>query len=123
MIFEMIYVSFDAILGAYLMGHMTALIVKGSETEKFRDKMAAVIKYMNRNRLGRDIRAQVKGHLRLQYESSYTDAAVLQDIPVSIRSKSPRADSKICVAIFSAYIEIPEPAGLENNNFRSPPHL
>ncbi|KAJ4961672.1 hypothetical protein NE237_021582 [Protea cynaroides] len=87
MIFVMFFVSFDMILGAYLIGNMTALIVKGSKTERFRDKMTDLIKYMNRNKLGKDIRDQVKGHLRLQYESSYTEAAVLQDIPVSIRSK------------------------------------
>ena len=87
MIFIMVYVSFDMILGAYLIGNMTALIVKGSKTEKFRDQMADVTKYMNRNRLGRDIRNQIKGHLRLQYESSYIEATVLQDIPASIRSK------------------------------------
>ncbi|XP_024187428.1 potassium channel SKOR isoform X1 [Rosa chinensis] len=87
MIFIMAYVSFDMVLGAYLIGNMTALIVKGSKTEKFRDKMTDLIKYMNRNRLGKDIRNQIKGHLRLQYESSYTEAAVLQDIPASIRAK------------------------------------
>ncbi|OMO65583.1 hypothetical protein COLO4_31119 [Corchorus olitorius] len=98
MIFVMIYVSFDMILGAYLIGNMTALIVKGSKTEKFRDKMADIIKYMNRNRLGRDIRDQIKGHLRLQYESSYTEAAVLQDIPISIRAK-------ISQSLYMPYIE------------------
>ncbi|KAK1263757.1 Potassium channel KOR1 [Acorus gramineus] len=87
MVFVMIYVSFDMILGAYLIGNMTALIVKGSKTERFRDKMKDLIKYMNRNRLEKDIRDQIKGHVRLQYESSYTDASVLQDIPVSIRAK------------------------------------
>lgn len=87
MIFIMIYVSFDMILGAYLIGNMTALIVKGSKTVRYRDKMTDLTKYMNRNRLGRDLRSQIKGHLRLQYESSYTDAAVLQDIPMSIRAK------------------------------------
>ncbi|XP_042483219.1 potassium channel SKOR-like isoform X2 [Macadamia integrifolia] len=87
MIFIMIYVSFDMVLGAYLIGNMTALIVKGSKTEKFRDKMTDLIKYLNRNKLGKDIRNQIKGHLRLQFESSYTEAAVLQDIPVSIRAK------------------------------------
>lgn len=87
MIFIMIYVSFDMILGAYLIGNMTALIVKGSKTERYRDKMTDLMKYMNRNRLGKEIRNQIKGHLRLQYESSYTDAAVLQDIPISIRAK------------------------------------
>ena len=87
MIFVMIYVSFDMILGAYLIGNMTALIVKGSRTERFRDKMKEVIRYMNRNKLGKEIREQIKGHLRLQYESSCTEASVLRDIPVSIRAK------------------------------------
>eukprot|EP01018_Ginkgo_biloba_P005869 Gb_20816 [translate_table: standard] len=87
MIFVMIFVSFDMILGAYLIGNMTALIVKGSKTERFRDKMTDVIKYMNRNQLEKDIRAQIKSHLRLQYESNYSEASVLQDIPVSIRAK------------------------------------
>ncbi|KAK2652563.1 hypothetical protein Ddye_012419 [Dipteronia dyeriana] len=99
MIFIMIYVSFDMILGAYLIGNMTALIVKGSKTEKFRDKMRDVIKYMNRNGLGRDIRNQIKGHLRLQYESSYTEASVLQDIPISIRAK-------ISQTLYMPYIEM-----------------
>ncbi|XVF75094.1 hypothetical protein PTKIN_Ptkin13bG0160600 [Pterospermum kingtungense] len=98
MIFIMIYVSFDMILSAYLIGNMTALIVKGSKTEKFRDKMADVIKYMNRNRLERDIRNQIKGHLRLQYESQYTEAAVLQDIPISIRAK-------ISQSLYMTYVE------------------
>ncbi|KAK6127477.1 hypothetical protein DH2020_038772 [Rehmannia glutinosa] len=57
MIFIMIYVSFDMILGAYLIGH-----------------------------------------LRLQYESSYTDAAVLQDIPISIRAK-------ISQTLYKSYVE------------------
>lgn len=83
----MIFVSFDMVLGAYLIGNMTALIVKGSKTERYRDKITDIIKYMNRNKLGRDIRNQIKGHLRLQYESSYSDAAVLQDLPISIRAK------------------------------------
>ncbi|KAK3026970.1 hypothetical protein RJ639_040822, partial [Escallonia herrerae] len=87
MIFIMVFLSFDMVLGAYLIGNITALIVKGSKTERYRDKMTDVMKYMNRNRLERDVRNQVKGHLRLQYESSCTDAAVLQDIPISIRAK------------------------------------
>ncbi|XP_008795354.1 potassium channel KOR1 isoform X2 [Phoenix dactylifera] len=87
MVFIMIYVSFDMILGAYLIGNMTALIVKGSKTERFRDRMKDLVKYMNRNKLGKEIRDQIKSHVRLQYESSYTEASVLQDLPVSIRAK------------------------------------
>uniref|UniRef100_A0A1D1XLH8 Potassium channel n=1 Tax=Anthurium amnicola TaxID=1678845 RepID=A0A1D1XLH8_9ARAE len=98
MVFIMIFVSFDMILGAYLIGNMTALIVKGSKTERFRDKMTDLIKYMNRNKLGKEIRDQIKGHVRLQYERSYTDATVLQDIPVSIRAK-------ISQSLYRSYIE------------------
>ncbi|KAG9129208.1 hypothetical protein Leryth_006406 [Lithospermum erythrorhizon] len=98
MIFIMFYVSFDMILGAYLIGNMTALIVKGGKTERYRDKMTDLMKYMNRNRLGKDVRNQIKGHLRLQYESSYTDAAVLRDIPISIRAK-------ISQSLYKSYIE------------------
>eukprot|EP00268_Persea_americana_P042986 TRINITY_DN4308_c0_g2_i10.p1 TRINITY_DN4308_c0_g2~~TRINITY_DN4308_c0_g2_i10.p1 ORF type:complete len:822 (-),score=136.83 TRINITY_DN4308_c0_g2_i10:122-2587(-) len=98
MIFVMIYVSFDMVIGAYLIGNMTALIVKGSKTEKFRDKMKDLIKYMNRNKLEKDIRDQIKEHLRLQYESNYTEAAVLQDIPISIRAK-------ISQNLYKPYIE------------------
>ena len=87
MIFVMIYVSFDMILGAYLLGNMTALIVKGSKTEKFRDRMTDLIEYMNRNKLGRGTTNEIKRHLRLQYDRRYTEASVLQEIPASIRTK------------------------------------
>ncbi|KAM3703026.1 hypothetical protein ACJW31_04G066200 [Castanea mollissima] len=87
MIFIMIYVSVDMILGAYLLGNMAALIVKGSKTEKFRDKMAELITYLNKNNIDRQISKEIKGHLRLQYERSKTEGALLQDIPASIRTK------------------------------------
>lgn len=87
MIFIMIFVSFDMIIGAYLIGNVTALIVKGSKTERFRDKMTDIIKYMNRNKLHKDIRSQIKDHLSLQYENTYTKASVLDDIPIALRSQ------------------------------------
>nr|DAD38815.1 TPA_asm: hypothetical protein HUJ06_013137 [Nelumbo nucifera] len=87
MIFIMVYISFDMVLGAYLIGNMTALTVKGSNTERFRDKMTDLLRYMNRNKLDKDIRSQIKSHLRLRYESTYTKASVLEDIPVALRSK------------------------------------
>uniref|UniRef100_A0A8I6YD96 Uncharacterized protein n=1 Tax=Hordeum vulgare subsp. vulgare TaxID=112509 RepID=A0A8I6YD96_HORVV len=87
MIFIVIYVSFDMVCGAYLVGNMTVVIVKGSVTERFRDKIKEVIRYMNINKLGKDTREQIKGHLRLQYGSSCTEASVLWHIPVSIRAK------------------------------------
>ncbi|KAI3780235.1 hypothetical protein L2E82_10206 [Cichorium intybus] len=87
MVFIIIFISGDMILGAYLLGNMAALIVKGSKTERFRDKMTDLIKYMNKNNLGRTISNEIKGHVRLQYESSYNDTVVLQDIPASFRAK------------------------------------
>lgn len=87
MIFVMIYVSFDMVLGAYLVGNITALIVKGSKTERYRDKMSDILKYLSRNKLGKDIRTLIKDHLRLRYECSYTDATALQDLPISIRAQ------------------------------------
>uniref|UniRef100_A0A0E0KR37 Potassium channel n=2 Tax=Oryza punctata TaxID=4537 RepID=A0A0E0KR37_ORYPU len=88
MAFTAVYISFSILLSAYLIGNMTALIVKGSRTERFRDRMTDLIRYMNRNRLGSGIRSQVKDHLMLQYESSYTrDRVVVDDIPVAVRSK------------------------------------
>ncbi|XP_059318106.1 potassium channel SKOR-like isoform X3 [Lycium ferocissimum] len=97
MIFVMVYVSFDMILGAYLIGNMTALIVKGSKTVRYRDKMTDLMNYMNRNRLGRDIRNQIKDHLRLQYESTYTDGAILQELPISIRAKISQTLYQSCI--------------------------
>lgn len=89
MVFVTVYISLTMILGAYLIGNMTALIVRGSNTEKFRDKMTDLIKYMNRNKLGRDIRSRIKAHLLLRYERScyYNEESILQDIPMAVRSK------------------------------------
>ncbi|XP_073048455.1 potassium channel SKOR-like [Primulina eburnea] len=87
MIFVMIYVSFDMILGAYLLGNMTALIVKGSKTVRFRDKMGELIKYMNRNKLGKSLNKAIKGHVLLQFQSNYAEVSALQDLPLAIRAK------------------------------------
>lgn len=89
MIFVMIYVSFDMVLGAYLIGNITALIVKGSNTERFRDKMNDLASFMNRKKLRGDIRSQITHHVRSQYDSKFTNTVMLQDIPASIRAKVP----------------------------------
>ncbi|XP_047069365.1 potassium channel KOR2-like [Lolium rigidum] len=106
MVFIVVYVSFDMLLGAYLIGNMTALIVKGSRTERFRDKMTELTRYMNRNKLGSDIRSQVKAHLVLQYESSYRrDRIIDDDIPVAIRSKTLYMDIVSKVHLFKGCSE------------------
>ncbi|KAK7320201.1 hypothetical protein RJT34_04937 [Clitoria ternatea] len=87
MIFVMIYVSFDMILGAYLVGNMTALIVKGSKTERFRDKMSDINEYVKSNKLDKQICHAIKDHLCFKYDRGYTEYSVLKDIPITIRKK------------------------------------
>ena len=60
---------------------------KGPKTERYRDKMTALMKYMKGNKLERESRNQIYGYLRFQYKSRYAVAKVLQDIPISIRAK------------------------------------
>ncbi|KAL1566752.1 potassium channel SKOR-like [Salvia divinorum] len=57
---------------------IVAVILKGSKTFRYRDKMPDLTKYMTGNILGSKLHNEIKGHSRLQYESSYTDAVVLQ---------------------------------------------
>lgn len=82
----MVYVLFDMVLGAYLVGNITALVVKGSKREIYRERIKNLLKYMDRNRLGRDIRDDIKYHLQLPYDRTHTDSADLKDLPTSIRS-------------------------------------
>ncbi|CAH1436932.1 unnamed protein product [Lactuca virosa] len=86
MIFVMVYVLFDMVLGAYLVGNITALVVKGSTREIYRERIKNLLKYMDRNRLGRDIRDDIKYHLQLPYDRTHTDSADFKDLPTSIRS-------------------------------------
>ncbi|KAL4577955.1 hypothetical protein LXL04_014070 [Taraxacum kok-saghyz] len=86
MIFVMVYVLFDMVLGAYLVGNITALVVKGSKREIYRERIVNLLKYMDRNRLGREIRDDIKYHLQLPYDHTHTDSAALKDLPSSIRA-------------------------------------
>ncbi|PWA41543.1 Ankyrin repeat-containing protein [Artemisia annua] len=86
MIFVMVYVSFDMVLAAYLVGNITALVVRGSKTEIYRERIKNLLKYMDKNKLGKDIRYQIKDQLRSPYDSSHTDSAILQDLPSSLRA-------------------------------------
>ncbi|CAI9272031.1 unnamed protein product [Lactuca saligna] len=86
MIFVMVYVLFDMVLGAYLVGNITALVVKGSKREIYRERIKNLLKYMDRNRLGRDIRDDIKYHLQLPYDRTHTDSVDIKDLPTSIRS-------------------------------------
>lgn len=112
MVFIMVYISLDMILGAYLLGNMAALIVKGSKTEKFRDKMSDLLEYMNRKKLGKQIFNEIKGHVQSQYENSFTESAVLQDIPISFRAK-------ISQKLYEPYIrEVPIFKGCSSGFFK-----
>nr|XP_043634848.1 potassium channel SKOR-like [Erigeron canadensis] len=86
MIFVMVYVSFDMVLGAYLVGSITALVVKGSKTEIYRDRIKSLLKYMDKKRVGKDIHYHIKEQLLLPYDRSHSDPAVFQDLPTSVRA-------------------------------------
>lgn len=106
MIFVMVYVSFDMILGAYLLGNMTALIVKGSKTERFRDKMSDISKFFDKNKLDSQICHQIKDHLRIKYDRSYNGSFILQEIPTTIRKKVFLRESPNFVHHSSSYIYV-----------------
>ncbi|RWR95969.1 potassium channel SKOR isoform X1 [Cinnamomum micranthum f. kanehirae] len=98
MIFIMIYLTSDMLLGAYLVGNMTALIVKGSKTEIFRDKLKDLTQYMSRNKIGTEICAEIKSYMLMEYERRNTKAVALQDIPISL-------PAKILQKLYKPYIE------------------
>ncbi|CAI5477601.1 unnamed protein product, partial [Closterium sp. Yama58-4] len=91
MVFAMAYISFDLVLSAYLVGNITALVVKGSNTTRYREKMSALIKYMNRNHLPHSLRQQMRQHVRLQFETEQVEDEVMEEFPLSIRHKVARA--------------------------------
>ena len=86
MIFIMVYVSFDMVLAAYLGGNITALVVRGSKPEIYRERIKSLLKYMDKNKHGKDIRYQIKDQLMSPYDSSHTDSAVFQDLPSSLHA-------------------------------------
>lgn len=86
MIFVMVYVLFDMVLGAYLVGNITALVVKGSKRELYRERIKSLLKYMDRNKLGREIRDDIKYHLQLPHDHIHTDSTAFSDLPSSIRT-------------------------------------
>ncbi|GJP49051.1 hypothetical protein CLOM_g8318 [Closterium sp. NIES-68] len=91
MVFAMVYISFDLVLSAYLVGNITAMVVKGSNTTRYREKMSALIKYMNRNHLPHALRQQMRQHVRLQFETEQVEDEVMEEFPLSIRHKVARA--------------------------------
>eukprot|EP00850_Spirogloea_muscicola_P016184 SM000129S26171 [mRNA] locus=s129:404788:409939:- [translate_table: standard] len=87
MIFACIFISCDMVLGAYLLGNITALVVKGSNTERYRTKMSALIKYMNRYHIPRGLRHQMRRHIRLQFETNQVADDIVEDFPIGIRHR------------------------------------
>ncbi|PWA51284.1 potassium channel, voltage-dependent, EAG/ELK/ERG, Ankyrin repeat-containing domain protein [Artemisia annua] len=74
------------VLAAYLVGNITALVVKGSKTVIYRERIKSLLKYTDQNKHGKDIRYQIKDQLMLPYDSSHTDSAVFQDLPSSLHA-------------------------------------
>ncbi|PWA51285.1 Ankyrin repeat-containing protein [Artemisia annua] len=86
MIFVMVCISCNMVLSAYLVGNITALVVKGSKTVIYRERIKSLLKYMDKNKHGKDIRYQIKDQLMLPYDSSHTDSVVFQDLPRSLHA-------------------------------------
>ncbi|GJU95293.1 hypothetical protein Tco_1320049, partial [Tanacetum coccineum] len=49
----------------------------------YMERIKSLLKYMNKNELGKDIRYHIKDQLMSPYDSSHTDSAVFQDLPGS----------------------------------------
>nr|XP_043633382.1 potassium channel SKOR-like [Erigeron canadensis] len=86
MIFVMVYVSFDMVLGAYLVGNITALVVKGSKTEIYRDRIKSLLKYVDKKTVRKEIHYKIKEQLLLPNDRSHSDPAVFQDLPTDVRT-------------------------------------
>eukprot|EP00850_Spirogloea_muscicola_P007330 SM000037S13465 [mRNA] locus=s37:43200:49998:+ [translate_table: standard] len=88
---SIIYISFDMILGAYLIGNMTALIVRGSNTSRYRETVTSFTNFAKRNNLPRGLRRQMKAHVVLQFQTNeQKNNEILHTFPTSIQAKVAR---------------------------------
>jgi len=84
-----LYLLFNVVLGAYILGTVTMLMVKGDEQSKnFRDKIQALKDYSKLNELPEELNHDMRQHLELNYQSEqYSDANVLTLYPPAIKKR------------------------------------
>eukprot|EP00850_Spirogloea_muscicola_P001493 SM000005S17290 [mRNA] locus=s5:1189145:1195739:- [translate_table: standard] len=89
MILDFIYMLFNLLLTAYLIGNMTSLIVGvTARTKRFRDSVESVNDFMARSRLPPRLRHQVVAHLRLRFSTeSMQQQEAMTEFPKTLRSR------------------------------------
>uniref|UniRef100_A0A7R9VK40 Cyclic nucleotide-binding domain-containing protein n=1 Tax=Chlamydomonas euryale TaxID=1486919 RepID=A0A7R9VK40_9CHLO len=83
------YLLFNVVLGAYILGTVTMLMVKGDERIKaYRDRVVTLKEYVSMNDLPGQLHSAMKQHLELHFHSEQTsDERVLKDYPRPIRRR------------------------------------
>ncbi|KAG1669745.1 hypothetical protein FOA52_001574 [Chlamydomonas sp. UWO 241] len=84
-----LYLLFNIVLGAYILGTVTMLMVKGDERSKtFRDKITTLREYAHINELPEDLEKDMRQHMELSFQSEQcSDAQVLTQFPAAIKRR------------------------------------
>ncbi|KAG2447078.1 hypothetical protein HYH02_007828 [Chlamydomonas schloesseri] len=87
--FMILYLLFNLFLGAYILGTVTMLVVKGDERSKqFRDRMTTLNEFSNNNELPEKLQSAMQEHLEVTFHSEQVDDEnVLGIYPTTIRRK------------------------------------
>ncbi|KAG2447077.1 hypothetical protein HYH02_007827 [Chlamydomonas schloesseri] len=87
--FMIVYLLFNLFLGAYILGTVTMLVVKGDERSKqFRDRMYTLADFSKTNELPQSLHSAMKEHLDVTFHAEHaSDEQVLAIYPTTIRRK------------------------------------
>ncbi|KXZ44423.1 hypothetical protein GPECTOR_68g396 [Gonium pectorale] len=87
--FMICYLFFNLFLGAYILGTVTMLVVKGDERSKlFRDRMYSLADFSKNNELPQSLYSAMQEHLEVTFQAdTASDEQVLGIYPTAIRRK------------------------------------
>ncbi|GIM10248.1 hypothetical protein Vretimale_14045, partial [Volvox reticuliferus] len=87
--FMILYLLFNLFLGAYILGTVTMLVVKGDERSKaFRERMSNLNEFSKNNELPERLQAAMQEHLEVTFNTEQVDDEhVLGIYPTTIRRK------------------------------------
>ncbi|KAG2444345.1 hypothetical protein HXX76_001101 [Chlamydomonas incerta] len=87
--FMIVYLLFNLFLGAYILGTVTMLVVKGDKRSKqFRDRMYTLADFSKTNELPQSLHSAMKEHLDVTFHAEHaSDEQVLAIYPTTIRRK------------------------------------
>ncbi|KAG1681293.1 hypothetical protein FOA52_007339 [Chlamydomonas sp. UWO 241] len=88
-ILTVIYLLFNVVLGAYILGTVTMLMVKGDERMKaYRDRVTTLKEYVDMNEVPTELHTAMAQHLELQFMTEQiSDDNVLRNYPLPIRRR------------------------------------